>query len=330
MKKILILILAIFCFTGCNSYTELNDLSIVSTIGIDYQDNKYLLMISTIDGKKQDNSIEKKIITYESKKSNLEEAFQEIYLKSDKKLYLSHLDLLILTKNAINQKLPEIINNFLENNEYRNNFDVAYLNNYSLSDFKEDNVLAETINNLIKTNQKETGFTNTKDFETLLKELLIDKNSYLPTITIENKELTLKGFTLIRDYQVYKELTLEESILLNMLQNKIQKSYLNDTNIIENQTMIRTKNNKIYFKFLTTVSNKSNYQEKTRKELETFLKTFQSDNYDILKLTEKVRKNNYKYYQNTKDLLSKLEFYFDFDLKEKENYLERNDTNEKK
>ena len=38
----------------------------------------------------------------------------------------------------------------------------------------------------------------------------------------------------------------------------------------------------------------------------------------------------YKYYQNTKDLLSKLEFYFDFDLKEKENYLERNDTNEKK
>ena len=181
MKKILILILAIFCFTGCNSYTELNDLSIVSTIGIDYQDNKYLLMISTIDGKKQDNSIEKKIITYESKKSNLEEAFQEIYLKSDKKLYLSHLDLLILTKNAINQKLPEIINNFLENNEYRNNFDVAYLDNYSLSDFKEDNILAETINNLIKTNQKETGFTNTKDFETLLKELLIDKNSYLPT-----------------------------------------------------------------------------------------------------------------------------------------------------
>jgi len=320
--KLVILIIISFLLTGCTSYTELNDLSIVSTIGIDYKDNKYELIINVIDGKLDDQEIEKNITTFKSKKKTLEEAFNDIYLKSNKRLYLSHLDLLVLSEDAINKNFSNIITNFLENNEYRNNFNVILLHNFSLSEFMNQNIQADDINNLITTNQKETGFTIEKDFETIVKELLIDKNSYLPTISYQNNELVLNGFTLIKNYQVYKQLTLEESILLNLLQNKIHKAYLNNCNIFENQTMITTNKNNITFHFITTINKDNDFEQKTKKQLSTFLIKYQNEGYDILKLTEKVRKNNYNYYKKNKDLLSKLTFNFTFKLKEKENYLQ--------
>lgn len=319
--KIVILINLILLLTGCTAYTELNDLSIVSTIGIDYKDNKYQLIVNVIDGKLDDQEIEKSIITFKSKKTTLEEAFNDIYLKSSKKLYLSHLDLLIITETAVDQKFSSIIQNFLENNEYRNNFNVVLLSDFALSEFMNKNIQAEDINNLIITNQKETGFSVVKDFEMIVKELLIDKNSYLPTISYPDEELTLDGFTLIKNYNIYKQLTLEESILLNMLQNKVHKAYLNGSNIFENQTLITTKQNHITFRFITTLNKNNNFEEKTKKQLIDFLTKYQKEGYDILKLTEKVRKNDYQYYKKNKNLLSKLTFDFSFEIKEKENYL---------
>lgn len=328
--KFCILLSSILLLTGCTSYIELSDLSIVSTLGIDYQNNKYELTVNVIDGKIDDQEIEKSITTFKSQKNSLEEAFNDIYLKSSKKLYLSHLDLLIITDDAINQKLLEIIKNFLENNEYRNNFNVVLLKDFQLSEFMNKNILAEDINNLIKTNQKETAFSMTKDFETIVKELLIDKNTYLPTISYTNEELTLNGFTLIKNYKIYNQLTLEESILLNLLQNKVNKAYLNGNNIFENQTRITTNKNHISFQFFTTINKDNNFKEKTKKELIKFLTHYQNENYDILKLTEKIRKNDYYYYKNTSNLLSKLTFEFSFEIKEKENYLQGDVLNETK
>lgn len=321
MKILIIIFLSILC-TGCHSYTELNDLSIVSTIGIDYQDEKYQLVVNVIDGSLDDKEIEKETITFQSEQSSLEEAFQDIYLKSSKKLYLSHLDLLILTENAIQEKFLEIIENFLENNEYRNNFNVVLLKDANTYEFMQKNMQAEDINNLMKTNEKETGFSAIKDFETILKELLIDKNSYLPTISYPNQELTLNGFTLIKNYQVYKELTLKESILFNLLQGKIQKAYLNESNILENQTLITVNKNQVSIRFITTINENHDFQKKTKKDIEEFLNKFQKEDYDILKLTEKIRKKNYRYYQETDSLLQKLTFDFTFDIQEKETYLQ--------
>lgn len=320
--KLLVIITLTILLTGCTSYTELNDLSIVTSIGIDYKDNKYELTVNVIDGKLDDQEIEKNITTLKSNKTTLEESFNDIYLKSSKKLYLSHLDLLIITEDAINQKFQNIIKNFLENNEYRNNFNVVLLSTFPLSQFMNENIYTEDINNLITTNQKETGFSIVKDFETIVKELLIDKNTYIPTINYQEEKLLLKGFTLIKNYKVYEQLTLKESLLLNLLQNKVHKAYLNDSNIFENETLITTNKNDITFHFITTVNNNKNFKSKTKKQLLEFLKKYQNDDYDILKLKEKVRKNDYKYYKNTENLLSKLNFKFSFKIKEKENYLQ--------
>lgn len=321
-NKIIFLILLVFLSSGCSSYTELNDLSIVNTLAIDYKDNKYELILQIIEGINNNDSIEKEITTLSSNEKSLDESFNKLYINSKKKLYLSHIDLLILTEEAINNNLIEITTNFLENNEYRNNFNVVLLKDIPLKEFMENKVLAEDINNLVKTNQKETSITRTKDFEEMIKDLLINGNTYLPTISYHNNELSLKGYTLINNYKIYEELSYKDSILLNLLSNQVMRAYLNGNNIYDNQTIITTQNNNISFKFLTTIDEDKDFINQTKIDLENFLKKYQEKDYDILKLTEKVRKNNYSYYKNTPDLLEKLTFNFTFILKEKENYLQ--------
>ncbi len=321
-NKIIFLILLVFLSSGCSSYTELNDLSIVNTLAIDYKDNKYELTLQIIEGINNNDSIEKEITTLSSNEKSLDESFNKLYINSKKKLYLSHIDLLILTEEAINNNLIEITTNFLENNEYRNNFNVVLLKDIPLKEFMENKVLAEDINNLVKTNQKETSITRTKDFEEMIKDLLINGNTYLPTISYHNNELSLKGYTLINNYKIYEELSYKDSILLNLLSNQVMRAYLNGNNIYDNQTIITTKNNNISFKFLTTIDEDKDFINQAKIDLENFLKKYQEKDYDILKLTEKVRKNNYSYYKNTPDLLEKLTFSFNFILKEKENYLQ--------
>lgn len=317
LKLLLILVLMIL-FTGCTSYTELNDLSIVNTLGIDYKDNKYILYVNVVEGKIDDGEIEKNFKTFISPEETLEEAFKKIYLTSEKKLYLSHIDLLILTEDVINSHMKDIINNFLEDNEYRNNFNVILFKS-SMEDLFNSEITSTNINNLIKTNQKETGILKTKDLETIMKELLIDTNTYIPTIELDNKKASILGYTLIQNYKIFGELTEEESTILNLLNNNIEKAYLNNHNIFDNETIISTNKNKITFRFIITIDKKENFIKDTREDIINFLNKY--SDYDILKLKEIIRRNDYKYYKKTKDLMSKLKYNIKFQIKEKERYI---------
>lgn len=328
--KLLIMVVLIFLTTGCASYTELNNLSIVNTLGIDYKDGKYYLTMNVIEGNLDDSTIEKELTTYKSSNSSLNEAFNDIYINSNKRLYLSHIDLLILTEDAINNNFKQILNNFLENNEYRNNFNVILIKDISLEEFMNLKIEAEEINQLLKTNEQETAMTKVKDLETIMKELLIDGNTYLPTISHKDNDIVLKGYTLLKNYKVFEELTLDESIILNLLSNKVHKSYLNGSNIFDNQTILTTKKNKINFKFLITISSNNKFENKTKQDIEKFLIKYQEKDYDILKLVEEVRKNDYSYYKKTNTLLSKLSFDITFEIKIKENYIQGDYLDEKR
>ncbi len=320
MKKIGILLLICFLTAGCVSYTELDDLSIVSTLGIDYQEGKYQLYVQVIQGELEEQEVEKKIITYFGEGESLEKAFYTLYTKSSKRLYLSHMDLLLLTEDAINQKFSEIIHSLLANNEYRHNFHVVFLTT-SLQDWMEANIPSKEVNQLIQTNQQETSTTMEKEFETMMKELLIDRNTYLPSISYQENQLSLKGYTLIENYQVKENLNLEDSLLFNFLLNKVTKAYLNNANILENQTIITTQKNKINFHFLTTLNPNQDWISNTKQQLQDFLVRYQKQEYDILKLTEKVRQNDYSYYQKQNNLLEQLHFTFTFEVRENKNYL---------
>lgn len=322
MKKLwLLLIMIPFFITGCSSYTELNDLGIVSLLGIDYQNNKYQVYVTIIEGKQDDGMLEKEQTYFHAEANTLEESFQKITLQSDKKVYLSHVDCLLITENLIHYQLKDTLFNFLNNNESRNNFNIVFVKE-NLSLFFKQQVTAEEINKLIEINQNQSGTITEMDFESFLKNLLIDSNSMIPTISYRDDHLEVEGFTLIKDFQVFDSLTSEESFIVNLLSNKVTHAIWKDATVYESEAIIKTNKNKVTIMIRITTDQPDKIEKELKEESKSLLLYYQEKNYDLLKLQNKIKQNDYSYYKKTKDLLKKIEFNIKIDTKEKNNYIE--------
>lgn len=320
MKKIILLLFSILLLTGCSSYTELNDLGIVNLLGIDYKDNNFEVFVKVLEGKQEDDTNSKKQSYYYGKAKNLEEAFQQITIQSNKKIYLSHVDCLILTDDLINRKLKETIDNFLNDNESRNNFNIVLSNDLKV--YFNNDVTSDDINKLIEINNKESGTISPIDFEVFLKNLLIDTNSYLPTIIYKNDNLKVDGFTLIKNHRVYKKLDNNESILFNLMNNKIHHTTYKETTIYENETVIKTEQNKVTMIFNITTDGDQKFENELKENCKNLFIYYQNKNYDLLKLSTRIKQNDYFYYKKAKDLLSKIELKIKINVKHRNNYVE--------
>jgi len=79
MKKVIIIIIAIITLiyvNGGQNYTELNDLAIIKSIGIDYENNEYTLYAEIIDEITKDNLPKTKVI--KSSDKNIKNVFNNI------------------------------------------------------------------------------------------------------------------------------------------------------------------------------------------------------------------------------------------------------------
>jgi len=118
MKKIFLLIFLLF-ITGCMNYNELNDLAIIKSIGIEYN-NDYYIYAEIIEDIDKDNIPKTKVIKASGK--NMDELFNNIKLLVNKEIYLDHIDLLILDENLNNNNFQEITKYFILHQELRNDF----------------------------------------------------------------------------------------------------------------------------------------------------------------------------------------------------------------
>ena len=177
MKKLLILL--ILLLTGCHKYTELNELAIIKSIGIEKKEDYtlYALIITDI----KDNEPITEIIKVSD--NNLNDLFNKIKLQVNKEIYFSHIDLIILDFNLNNNDYDNLIKYFLNHHEFRNDF-LTILS----SDMKNvlDNSQYDEIENLIITN-KESKTVIKKTFEKLMQEYLDNKEFTLSNITYQDK-----------------------------------------------------------------------------------------------------------------------------------------------
>lgn len=181
MKKILIILL-LFLLTGCTKYNDLNDLAIIKSIGISF-DNEYTLYAEIIDDIDKDNIPKTKIIN--TKNKEIEKTFDNIKLLVNKEIYLSHIDLIILDPNLKDDNYQEIINYFLKNKEFRNDFLVVFSNEI-------ENVLKNSkydeIEELIKTNKESKDVINIT-FEQVIKDYL-DKQKFKASLINYKNQIT--------------------------------------------------------------------------------------------------------------------------------------------
>lgn len=127
--RIIIIVFSTLLLTGCWDYRELEDLAIVSSIGIDIEEDQINVSAQIINSKKVSTnsqggggSEEASSFVYQKSAPTIREAITKMVLESPKKLYLGHMDLLIIGEEAAKKGINDFIDFFMRDFEARKIF----------------------------------------------------------------------------------------------------------------------------------------------------------------------------------------------------------------
>lgn len=126
--KIIIIIIAMFMLNGLNNSREINDLAIVSAIGVNKIDDKNYRVSAIVlnptkeDGGSSSSSSSSKMTVYEGVDTTIQEAIRKMILESPRRLYLAHMELLLISESVAKEDLTNALDFFIRDNEGSNEF----------------------------------------------------------------------------------------------------------------------------------------------------------------------------------------------------------------
>lgn len=124
MLSILIILPSIF-FSGCWSSHEINTLAITVCIGIDKTENGYLISEQVINPKaiaSKKATSESPVVLYTAEGQDLTETIRSLTAKSPRKIYNSHLRMVVFGEAVAEDGIKDILDYFARNHEYRTDF----------------------------------------------------------------------------------------------------------------------------------------------------------------------------------------------------------------
>lgn len=223
MKKILVIILTLLFCTGCFDYKEINDLAIISAIGIDYENDEYIITLEILND--QIDKASSKITSYTKTGSGktLTSAIENAADKLSKELIFNHIKLMILSKSIVETKFDNIIDLFLRNTYFRENFYVI-----SSTDTKPEDLLNHTTNEapiastaITDTLESISYSSNTnilKKFDEIIEEVITyGIDTCFSNITLKDNEFIVDGMSIFNNYSYKSNLSNEYVKIYNLL-----------------------------------------------------------------------------------------------------------------
>ena len=239
MKKILIIIIPLL-LTGCN-YTELNNLAIASSIGIDY-DNKtknFILTAQVMDTKTSEKGMENDTLVYEAEGKTLSSAINNFSIKNPKNMYLGHLEICVLGTDAIKYKLDNIFDYLIRESSIKSSCYVLISNEKKANEIldpkneQEKSFPAEDLKKVLSDSTKKTGLINKITLEEFLSyELQKGIDPVVPTIILKDdktnsSKTVINAITTVKKNKINKNMNKSQSIAFNTIKNNYET-----TNII--------------------------------------------------------------------------------------------------
>lgn len=251
MKKFVLIVITLFILlisSGCYNYKEINDMAIVSSIGID-KDNKkdkYIVSAQIMNSKESENSEDSQITVYTKEGDTVHEALRNITLKSPRKLYGNHLSKIVLSEEVAKEGIDNILDTFNRVTEVRNEFIITIVKEDKASDVLKvltttESIPAEYVKLSLKIADETSGLTYATKLDEFIS-LYLKKgiDPVVPVLKIDKKEkkgTTINNITttnpiskiVIEDLAVTNKgkletyLKNEEVIGYNFLRNQIQK-----------------------------------------------------------------------------------------------------------
>lgn len=138
-RKTLILILfSSILLSGCWNKRELNELSIVLGLGVDKEQDQYVLTAQVVNpseiASKKGGSGKAPVVVYQSKGDTILEAARKVTTAAPRRLYFAHLRILVFGEKLAKQGIGEVIDALLREPEVRNDFYITVAKNAKASD----------------------------------------------------------------------------------------------------------------------------------------------------------------------------------------------------
>lgn len=249
MKKVILIIFLTFVCTGCYNYKELNELGIVSAMGISKDGDLYNLdiqLVNVLDSEK--SGLNKSPITVISGQGEtIFEAARSMNKKTSKIFFLADVDYVFLDQSVLNDGLDEIMDFLVRDTRLSLNFliitstenkSIDILSSISHFDTNSANNLYDAIMN----SETRYGGINSLHVRELINNYYEKgKDTIFPNVYIkdttkssENNSLEdsksesnveVKNMVFFKDKEVI-ELTDEETKGVNFLRNKIKNATL--------------------------------------------------------------------------------------------------------
>lgn len=184
--KMFVILIIVFIFTGCINYKELDDLSLISAIGFDYQDGKFSLILQEVSAELEGEDSEHKYIYHQVSCEVIKECILNIHNTTDKELYFFTTETILINKEIYSLILPDIHHFFSDINDHA----FIFLTHDDISSiFKHENNF-QYINNI-----------NSNDLNSLIvirKSIMANQVIHLPVVAIEQDEIIIVNEFVVR------------------------------------------------------------------------------------------------------------------------------------
>lgn len=227
--------------TGCYDYHELNDLEIVSSLLVDYKDDKYLVNIEVLDTSK---SAKQGSFFLSGEGKNLEDAINNVFYDSAMLPFYSHMKTMIVSESVADKGLECFFDFLLRDTQFRKDFFVFITDD--IEQFLEyETEPAESVGEIAKMsakrNHEKNGRYKTSSFRELVYHYLRDNYYVLGSLMIKDDKITLGNTYAFIDNKLGFKLDEEAVLFENMLyeNNNTFQTYGNYNYEIHSYTLKR-------------------------------------------------------------------------------------------
>ena len=229
MKKILILIILLFTCTSCYDYKEINDLAIISAIGVDYENDNYIITLEVLNDQIDKDSSKVTSYTKLGTGNTLTSAIENAADKLSKQALFNHIKLMVLSDTVVQSKFENIIDLFLRNTYFRENFYVISSMNTKpdilLQNITNENpVASDAITSLLENVSYSSNTDIFKKFDEVVEEVTtFGIDTCFSNINLIDDEFIIDGMIIFNNYKYKNTLENEYVKIYNLLRNKFDR-----------------------------------------------------------------------------------------------------------
>jgi spore germination protein KC len=319
MKKIIVIIGFILLISGCYDYRELNEMNIVTGIGINYKDDMYEVSLEVTKSIKDGSSNKIDTIIYTGNNKNLADAFLNAKNKSDKYVYMEHVNLLLLGKDIASSGIGDVLDYIIRDTTINSNYYMIVVDDpLKVLETKQEsdsmsNVITNTINNYLDK-------TKFQDLDILSSYMNSKRTDIaIPSISIKDNKVIFNEVAYFSGDKYIGNIDSKLYVLLRLNSNNVNFSKNGNTiNIYKNEIKYKIKNNKVIIIFDCDATikeinknidlekkNAYEYLNRTiskdiKNDIQKFLDTTLDKNSDLLGLRDKYYKKYKKDMKNIK------------------------------